>query len=117
MNGNLFISFIERTGSSRIVFQKEGGWASKSTEYKIQIGVWTNIAVTYKNQEFNYYVDGSLKFTFKPDVPLPNLNIERTTNHIGFDTFNKKLNGVIDDLKLFDRALTMAEINFEKEKK
>ncbi len=113
---NIFVQFIGRTGKTRICYRVSlNEYHSKTTDDQIQIGEWAHIAVTYKNQEFNYYVDGSLKFTFKPNVPIPDLNKERTSNFIGSSNWNYKIDGVLDELKIFDRALTNDEINNEKE--
>lgn len=108
---NIMISFVETTGKLRIYFKSENAYRVKSTNYEVPIGEWAHVSVTYKNEKFQLFVNSSLKLDFTPDSPVANLNSERRSNFIGTNNWNHSpIDCIIDELKIFDRALTNEEL-------
>lgn len=69
---------------------------------------WTHIATTYKQDTIKLYING--KFQTERRIVLNttgNDNFIGKNNHIGYESFFK---GKIDDVRIYNRALTLSEI-------
>lgn len=69
---------------------------------------WTHIASTYKQDTIKLYING--KFLTERRIFLNttgNDNFIGKNNHIGYESFFK---GKIDDVRIYNRALTLSEI-------
>ena len=85
----------------------------------IQLNEWTHLALTF-DQNFNYliYVNANLSISDNLNVNL-NQALKSTTriyNYVGRgdDSSNQpNINATIDEFKIFNRALTKQEIQFE----
>lgn len=76
----------------------------------LQIGVWQHYALTYNGSELTLYKNGVFVAT-----TIANGSISTTTEalHIGgmpYSSFNYYLNGELDEVTLWNRALTTSEI-------
>lgn len=82
----------------------------------IHFAKWTHLAVTYSNNNFFYFLDGIQLNTLTKSFN----DIERTKNYIGASSWDqngqKKIYATYDEMKIFDRALTVEEIAVEKDK-
>ncbi|MCM8830052.1 MAG: LamG domain-containing protein [Candidatus Omnitrophica bacterium] len=67
-------------------------------------GKWYQFIITWKEKEINIYIDGK-RVAKDNTVPIKNKFNNGFTNEIGFD------NGIIDEIYLYDYALTEEEVN------
>lgn len=67
---------------------------------------WQHVCITYENDELRVYLNGLLKMTESCDMPDAN----ETTIAIGNNSEQQIFNGAIDDIRLYDYALSQTEI-------
>ena len=81
----------------------------------IQLNQWTHLTISFdQSLNFKIYVNANLTANANWNQPLKNTT--RVYNFIGrADNYpgDKDLNAVLDELKIFNRALTQQEIQFE----
>lgn len=86
-----------------------GGWKSFDAKTVITDGKWHHIVATYAKPDFKLYVDG------KVDAQTaPNTDPDNHDNFLfigGCNIGNYWMSGTIDEVVLYDRALSDAEIN------
>ena len=70
---------------------------------------WSHIAIVANNSNVSFYVDGSYRET-KPTAPM--VNVSGSGLFIGsfFSSIWEQYNGLMDEVKLFNRSLSAAEI-------
>jgi Concanavalin A-like lectin/glucanases superfamily/HYR domain len=92
-------------GNVRFIF----GSQSLSGSTTLQTGVFTHVAATYDFSTLNVYVNGVLDGTLSAEelIALPNnVPLRIGANQVGGSLFN----GLIDEVEIFDRALSAQEI-------
>ena len=67
--------------------------------------VWTHIAVTFNGTDFEFYVNGEHDYTQNEPA-----TIEISAINLLFTEDGSNFNGLIDDVRIYNRALTQAEI-------
>ena len=88
------------------------GWTTNGSVYgpnPINTGSWTHLATTYDSGTMRIYVNGTLAGTETgvPAAPATGGSLRIGGNAIwGNETFD----GLIDDVRIYDRALTAAEV-------
>ncbi|HEU5103960.1 MAG TPA: LamG-like jellyroll fold domain-containing protein [Roseiflexaceae bacterium] len=83
-------------------------WYDASTGMQIPAGDWTHLAFTVQDGTIKVYVDGSQKFS---GVNFP--NVFTTTNGtfaLGVNWWDTPFKGQIDELRIYDSALTAEEV-------
>jgi len=108
--------------SNRLTFawQTTGGnvWGRPSYKYvsgnaQVPLGTWTYITVVRNGPAISFYVNGNLDATFAPQrTPIPS-EAGSTTVRIGGQNrgaASRVLNGVIDEVRMYNQALTPAQI-------
>lgn len=74
-------------------------------------GDWYHVAGTYDGMEIKVYVDGSLRATTAHEdyieIQSHNLNIARNSEEV-----DRYYGGVIDEVRIYNRALSEPEIRF-----
>jgi uncharacterized repeat protein (TIGR01451 family) len=78
-------------------------------------GQWYHVAATYDGSDFKLYVNGALEGTmplaktivYDPAIPW---TIGSTASHIRTVGYPRTFNGVIDEVEIFNRALTAQEV-------
>jgi chitodextrinase len=98
-------------GKANFVIYKTGGgpnYYSVTSAVKVNDGVWHHIAGTYDGSALHLYVDG----IDSGSTPAPNITLTSTARgvEIGSCASSYFWNGSIDDLRLYSRALTQAEV-------
>ena len=84
--------------------------ASKNTQGAMQAGSWNRIAATYDGNQLKIYINGTLRGT------APNCLLKKSTRKwaaIGASAQSGSaygFNGIISDVKIFDKALSDTEI-------
>ncbi|MGH8512218.1 MAG: LamG domain-containing protein [Gammaproteobacteria bacterium] len=77
----------------------EGGYASVS---QIDMNSWTHIAYVKKGKELQLYIDGNLD----PEAPkVGNSMSNKGSLYLGKDPWWPGMNGSLDDIRIYDRAL------------
>lgn len=75
----------------------------------ISLGTWYHVVATYDRENMKMYIDG-LEVSSEPQTA----NISITTSNLAIgaksDGIGKYFNGIMDDIQLFDRALSAGEI-------
>ena len=112
----IFFGFDE--SSSKPNFGFINGYAQIAASFspiEIQMNEWTHLAFTFdQNLNYRIYVNANLAVSSNSNQALKNTT--RIFNYIGRgDNFPGDLyfNGIIDELKLFNRPLSQQEIQFE----
>ncbi len=85
-----------------------GGWKSYDATTNVTDGTWHHVAATYEKPDFKLYIDGEVDAMVSP-------NADPETNNSplyigGCDIGNYFMTGTIDEVALYDRALSMDEI-------
>ena len=79
------------------------------------LGLWQNITIVYSlsNQRISFYFNGVMDPANSTIIPTPNGNCNSVLR-FGYDTYSPPndywLNGTLDDIGIWDRALTQQEI-------
>ena len=89
------------------------GWSWHGTGHIVAIGKWTHIALTYDNGTVNTYANGILVDTYNGSGSIGDQYTLLNELRIGGRSNNpsgKYFDGLIDDIRLFKRALCPIEI-------
>jgi len=106
--------FMVSWGALRFISGEGGqgrtwGAASRPAQTKIRVGVWYHLAATYDGSTFRTYLDGQ-------EVGASEAGLEMTVGRpvIYIGAYNGGyaygLNGMVDEVKIYNRARTPAEI-------
>lgn len=79
---------------------------------QIQVNQWFHFAATVKGTNLKTYENGVLTNNISLSVLVYN-NVVRTSCNVGGSNWTSNLNGYIDELKIYDIALSLEEINAE----
>ena len=69
---------------------------------------WTHLAVTYDGAQIRFYVNGTQISTF-PETG--NISTSNTNLTIGADVYGEQFSGLIDEVRIYNRALSQPEIS------
>ena len=78
-----------------------------SAPFSPMVGQWYHLALTREKEVFTFYIDGAPHSSAKAVMTIPSPNAPLT---IGAAEGNFYFNGLIDDVRIYDRALTSWEI-------
>ncbi|MFZ1626983.1 MAG: LamG domain-containing protein [Candidatus Moraniibacteriota bacterium] len=86
------------------------GWRVFDSGYKLPDTQWHHVAVTfnYSNTQLLFYVDGLLVST---KTIVANLTTNTNALNIGMDVNNKYFSGSIDEVRIYNRALSVDEVS------
>jgi hypothetical protein len=98
-------------GYAGFVYQTvEGNWSWLIPEYAVPVGEFFHLAVTIDPSSFKSYINGDLARTASNPSP-PTMNNERVTIGAGgYYSVSNFFTGTIDDVRIYDRALSEVEI-------
>jgi hypothetical protein len=82
-----------------------GGAESHASSTTIQPDVWYHVAMTYNGTVHRTYVNGSLESEENDSGSIPT-----TSNDVTVSGAGNRFEGLIDDLRIYGRALTQSEI-------
>ena len=106
------LRYAIRITSSRVVLITNGGprLSSKSTSL-IPVNTWTHISATYNSGSgnFNIYINGILDSSSVVAGAAPTANTDSL--YIGISGASTPFNGMLDEVRLWNRELTAAEVN------
>ena len=77
----------------------------------VQLNTWQHVALVYTGTALQFYHNGTLSSSIPANGNISNPNVSMFIGKIPFQTFNFEFNGRIDDVALWNRALTAAEVN------
>ncbi|MCZ7636591.1 MAG: chitobiase/beta-hexosaminidase C-terminal domain-containing protein [Verrucomicrobia bacterium] len=101
----------EAGADKRILFQiymTSGAYLNLYSTVNLEVGVWYHVGCTYDGATARIYINGTPAGQLTMSGVTP-----RTSNHpvtFGYAGFHTYLNGALDDVRLYDRALTAAEM-------
>lgn len=109
--GSYLYELLLEGNELRLVFQPSPtSYAPLSSGANIQAGVWSHVAVVADNNagEFRFYVNGQLVTLYS----FYSANSSYTGNdwRIGGSAWSGYFDGLIDEVEIFERALTQSEI-------
>ncbi len=85
-------------------------WVVCNTSYHFPTGQWHHVALTRIGTNFTLYLDGAVKATGTATInPISGPLCIAGSNINGY--LSQSLNGNIDDVRIYKRALTLSEIN------
>ncbi len=114
-----YLFFLAKDGTyNRLSFfyWNSSGFSDQSYSYtnSIQLDKWQFVAVTYNGTHSTFYVNGIFNSTtFHPSSLGP---IRATTNGLCVGNngdFDKEFNGIIDEVRIWNKSLSQAEIQTE----
>lgn len=79
----------------------------------ISLNKWTHVVGTYDGAKLSLYLNGKLVNSF---AVTGRINYNHGSLYIGGDTTNANFKGLIDEVCIYERALTAAEVlsNYQK---
>lgn len=102
--GELYI--VGTYSSGKLYFSNGGGVVWGPT---LQTNRWYHVAVTNSGTMITLYVDGTA-LTPAPAIPRSTIATTNETFTAGYLDSTRKLNGYLDEIQVYDHALTAAEI-------
>ena len=83
-----------------------GTWAGSGESL---FGAWYHVAYRFRDQRYiDFFVDGSLVWTYDTGTVAP---LDTTTNPVMIGMNYQQFNGLIDEVRIYNRALSAEEIN------
>ena len=112
---NVFITFERTTDKIGIEFFKNTEKEKKTSSKSIALNEWVHLTVTSSGNNVILYLDGVEEFSFTAEIS----DVVRTKNYLGKSNWESDSNvhAIFDEMKIFNRELTIDEILAEKEKK
>ena len=98
---------IEREGTSRLEFYSYPSEAVINVPWDPTPGQWNHVAVSRSGSTFTFYVNGSDIGTRTYAGSVDDANAPLT---LGFAETNISLDGILDEVEIFNRALSQSEI-------
>jgi hypothetical protein len=86
------------------------GGGSQNSSTTMVLGQWTHVAVTYRNPDLTLYINGNGE-TFSPGYILGTIN-EPLILGCDFPGGDEYFDGLLDEVRIYDRVLSEAEILF-----
>jgi len=87
-----------------------GSWeSSQMTDSALKLNEWNHVALTFVNREVRVYINGRLDPAF-PYTTFKNLNVNYTSPVIIGKGEGDVFQGILDEVKVFNRALSAEEI-------
>lgn len=84
------------------------GWFDGNINSQIPSGDWSHLVFTYSSGELATYLNGELEFEH---TGFPNVfSTDSATFHLGVNNFDPPYTGLIDDLRIYDVALTAEQV-------
>jgi hypothetical protein len=94
-------------GSQTLYLWGDGGDGATSAAFSLPVGVYTHVAATFSGGTTRFYVDGNeISSTVALNVIIPGNGLL----YIGRRDDGHYMNGEIDEVRLYNRALSLAEI-------
>lgn len=109
--GQYLIYYTNRSFTFWVTYANGADIALSTPDTSIQLNKWYFLVLTYNKQSQNGYVNGILRVTSKVSQQLgsnsDNLSIGWNS---GNSSFPYPVSGTIDDIRIYDRALSESEI-------
>jgi RHS repeat-associated protein len=88
------------------------GWSFINTGYVAPLNQWTHLAVTYDNGTIKTYANGTLVHTYNGSGAIGDAITGQNDFRIGGrQAISQHFQGRIDDVRVYNRALTASEVN------
>jgi hypothetical protein len=98
--------------SDRVSFTMgNGGWTHVFSSQTIPLGQWTHIACSYDGKKGRVFVNGEVDGVVTPtNTAISPSRFDMRIGKSNFDSRDRTFQGLIDDVLLFGRALSLDEI-------
>lgn len=96
-------------GGMNFAVKKNNQIYTVSSFEPVESNVWYHLAGTYDGKTLKFYINGVLKGTRQVTAPIDD---DKLPLRIGSDDSGKYFNGAMDEVCIWDRALSEAEINY-----
>ncbi len=123
---NYFLGIDNSTGKIGADFEEGAGGTNPGLNHPvlgttvIALNTWYHAAVTYDGTTWNLYLNGSLETTLFIGKPLQNLSIQHAAIATAINSTGVNqgyFDGIIDEVRLWNKALTVDEIRSNINKK
>lgn len=81
------------------------------TSPTVSLNSWQHVALVFTGSALQFYHNGTLSSSIPANGTVSNPNVSMFIGKIPFQSFNFEFNGRVDDVALWNRALTAAEVN------
>ena len=102
----------ETTGKLGCAVSSDGNYDAANEVYgvnQIALGKWYHVAVTFNSGAVVFYVNGSRDVT--RSTTATSIRVNTTPVHVfNQDGVSRQLNGVLDDVRIYNRALSPQEV-------
>ncbi len=105
---NYFQLIVHHDDRFRVYAGEAGNQVVLYNETTVVPARWYHVAVTWNGSEWTIYVDGTLETTVAHSVGVP--SVDRTVFFGKVDGDDAKMQGRVDDIRVYDRALSASEI-------
>ncbi len=105
------------TNTGKIYFSLNDNTYNSVSDYST--GIWTHIAATYDLNLVKIYINGVLDFSTTPELPITNNTNEAIigARKLTATTFDRVMNGALDEVRVWNVARTENEIRSTMSKK
>jgi hypothetical protein len=109
--GNIGSDNIQLINSDKLNFHIHvmNYYSTIETSNRLTIGQWAHLGITSSENNCSFYINGLL-IVQTNDMYIPR-NINRTSNYIGRSGEYYNLWADLDDLRIYNRSMSQAEIN------
>ena len=108
-NTSKWIFWLSNSGISLVLSSSGGGWIGIGS-FPFEIGQWYHVAVQRKGSLLTAFVNGTPIGSATTSVPTPDLSTPFRMGTAELDRPNRFVRGLIDEVRLYDRALSNVEL-------
>ena len=101
----------------KLYFHGHNKVTEASSSSVIGIGQWYHVAIVFTNTYAKFYIDGSPSNTLNGDYSIPSDTTKPTIGAWLGDGGGRYFNGIIDEVRIYNRALTAEEVKEQYEGK
>lgn len=91
--------------------RNSSGQMFTTTSPTVQLNTWQHVALVFTGTALQFYHNGTLATSIPANGSITNPNVSMFIGKIPFQNLNFEFNGRVDDVALWNRALTAAEVN------
>jgi len=94
----------------RWTVKTSAGTKDLDSETELQMNTWYNVTVTYSGSDFEVWLNGALDAFTSWSGSIQTTSVDLTIGQVLPNDQNYNFNGILDNIRIFDYALSVAEI-------